>query len=643
MSTPRSRGAGVAATGALTVVMMSAVVAVGTSQSAAAGGERAERSARPSTARTVITVRARTSRHRASTSLLGINHHYNANGFGLWDPTTDAARPVVVAEARRAGVQVMRFPGGSVAIPYDWRRAIGPERGCQVDGNHPRNRDTHQAIVKRLRYGPDEYMRSLRAMRARPFLMVPSMTSTPKVAADFVEYMNAPSGTADNPNGGTDWAEVRAANGHPAPYGVRYWEIGNEPMHTQSRNWMSRNDGIAVRQYAFGGSKRVTGEGLGRMCAHPAKGVASDGSAGQVFEMLWPPVAAGSQTVTVGSQVWTAVDSLSGSGPDDRVYTFRPETGSVMFGDGVNGAIPRAGRHVHADYRSVHKGFFDFAQRMKEVDPTIKVCPSWGRPLFTAVAKGLSYDCLTDHPVTSYVRRSWKSEIDGHDKLMLAADRRAGGIERLLDSMPPRVPLILSEFAVLRGDWEAYPTWAGSASEAVYMATDWAHWMNLRVAMATGGALTWTNNRAAFGSSPDFVYSAEALTREAIKPMFREGGRVLSTSVAGNPRRDTQTPSRDSYHALVVTATRTPSRDLLVMVVNRLPGTAVRARIQIERRAVAGRVKVRTVSGRRYTSANDVGRLHAVRLHRYRVRTDGHGLVRTFPAASTTLLRFTPR
>src|SRR5690606_26762999 len=35
-----------------------------------------------------------------------------------------------------------------------------------------------------------------------------------------------------NPGGGTDWAAVRAKNGHPEPYNIRYWEFGNEPHFT---------------------------------------------------------------------------------------------------------------------------------------------------------------------------------------------------------------------------------------------------------------------------------------------------------------------------------------------------------------------------------------------------------------------------
>ena len=332
--------------------------------------------------RTVVRVDARRPVRRASRLLLGINHHYNANGFGLWDPSLGAARHIVVAEARRAGVQMMRYPGGSVAIPYDWKRAIGPRRGCQIDGNTGPH-GSHEARLHGLRFGPDEYMQALGQMHALPFIMVPSMISTPSAAADWVEYMNGTAGTAANPHGGVDWADVRATNGHPAPYAVRLWEIGNEPMHIHSRYWMSWRDRIAVRQYAFGGSSRVKDEWLGRMCAHPTRGVASNGSGGQSFETMYPPLAPASMRLTVGGRPWTEVATLTESGRRAHVYAVEAETGRVVFGDGVHGAIPRRGARVRASYTSVHQGFFDFARQMKEVDPRIRVCASWGRPRFT--------------------------------------------------------------------------------------------------------------------------------------------------------------------------------------------------------------------------------------------------------------------
>ena len=41
-------------------------------------------------------------------------------------------------------------------------------------------------------------------------------------AANFVEFVDSPD------DGNHPWAALRAAYGHPAPYGVRYWALGNE-------------------------------------------------------------------------------------------------------------------------------------------------------------------------------------------------------------------------------------------------------------------------------------------------------------------------------------------------------------------------------------------------------------------------------
>jgi alpha-N-arabinofuranosidase len=60
-----------------------------------------------------------------------------------------------------------------------------------------------------------------------------------RLAADWVEYCNAPN-DGSNPNGGTDWAAKRAADGSSAPFKVAYWEIGNEIFG----NWETGYDSI---------------------------------------------------------------------------------------------------------------------------------------------------------------------------------------------------------------------------------------------------------------------------------------------------------------------------------------------------------------------------------------------------------------
>jgi predicted phage baseplate assembly protein len=49
---------------------------------------------------------------------------------------------------------------------------------------------------------------------------------------------------------------------------------------------------------------------------------------------------------------WVQIDDLALAGRDDAVFTLDPEAGFLRFGDGMRGAIPRAGGRVRALYRS---------------------------------------------------------------------------------------------------------------------------------------------------------------------------------------------------------------------------------------------------------------------------------------------------
>ncbi|MBX6422904.1 alpha-L-arabinofuranosidase C-terminal domain-containing protein [Thermosulfurimonas sp. F29] len=137
-------------------------------------------------------------------------------GAGVWDPLLRRPDPVLVDLAKKIKVSVLRFPGGCGTHHYDWKKAIGP-------------------VEKRpmYKFGIDEFMKLCRAVGAKPIIVLSYFTGTCQDLADLVEYLNAPLGT--NPNGGVAWAEVRAANGHPEPYGVKWFEFGNEVWHGDHR------------------------------------------------------------------------------------------------------------------------------------------------------------------------------------------------------------------------------------------------------------------------------------------------------------------------------------------------------------------------------------------------------------------------
>ena len=138
-------------------------------------------------------------------------------GAGQWDPVLKRPDAVLLDLAKRIKVSILRFPGGSGTHHYNWKEAIGPIEERPM-----------------YKFGIDEFMELCRAIGAKPIITLSYFTGTCQDLADLVEYLNAPLGT--NPNGGIAWAEVRAKNGHPEPYGVEWFEFGNEVWHGNLRD-----------------------------------------------------------------------------------------------------------------------------------------------------------------------------------------------------------------------------------------------------------------------------------------------------------------------------------------------------------------------------------------------------------------------
>lgn len=132
-------------------------------------------------------------------------------------PHTDGIRQGVLDALIELAPPVLRWPGGCYADTYHWRDGIGDRAARPTTFNE--NFGTYE--LDDHAFGTDEYLRLCEAVGAEPWINVNMMTGTPAEARDWMEYVNRDSGT--------DLADLRAANGHPAPYGVRFWGIGNEP------------------------------------------------------------------------------------------------------------------------------------------------------------------------------------------------------------------------------------------------------------------------------------------------------------------------------------------------------------------------------------------------------------------------------
>jgi alpha-N-arabinofuranosidase len=122
-------------------------------------------------------------------------------------------REVIVA-LKQLHSGVYRFPGGNYVSGHEWSDAIGdPDR-------RPPRWDFAWSVVQPNDVGTDEFMTLCRLLDVESYITVNAGFGDAHSAAGWVEYANGPVTSA--------MGKLRAANGHPEPYGVKFWGIGNE-------------------------------------------------------------------------------------------------------------------------------------------------------------------------------------------------------------------------------------------------------------------------------------------------------------------------------------------------------------------------------------------------------------------------------
>jgi alpha-L-arabinofuranosidase len=181
-------------------------------------------------------------------NLLGITYDCRSsmslNGYGQigYHNTNAQFIPAIATVFDSFPMSTLRYPANGISNGFRWQQSIGPVATRPliniVGGSNP---------VQKMEFGFDEFMAmtAARGVAGKDVqIMVPiydsadvSLTPTQSQAkipnviqsnADWVEYANSPN-DGSNPGGGTDWAAVRAANGHALPYGIKIWNMGNEP------------------------------------------------------------------------------------------------------------------------------------------------------------------------------------------------------------------------------------------------------------------------------------------------------------------------------------------------------------------------------------------------------------------------------
>jgi alpha-L-arabinofuranosidase len=115
---------------------------------------------------------------------------------------------------KEQGIGIARWPGGNFVSAYDWRDGIG-----DADKRPPRHELAWNGLESND-MGIDDFMTFCRLVGAEPYIAVNTGLGDAHSAAEEVEYVNGPATSR--------LGQWRAANGHPAPYGVKIWGIGNE-------------------------------------------------------------------------------------------------------------------------------------------------------------------------------------------------------------------------------------------------------------------------------------------------------------------------------------------------------------------------------------------------------------------------------
>ncbi|MEW6074126.1 MAG: alpha-L-arabinofuranosidase C-terminal domain-containing protein [Planctomycetota bacterium] len=123
-------------------------------------------------------------------------------------------RADTLALLRELDAPIYRWPGGNFVSGYDWRDGIGDR-----DRRPPRKNPAWRGIEPND-FGLDEFLAFCRELGTEPYIALNSGLGEVESAVDELRYANDP---PDSPLG-----QLRAANGHPAPYGVHFWGIGNE-------------------------------------------------------------------------------------------------------------------------------------------------------------------------------------------------------------------------------------------------------------------------------------------------------------------------------------------------------------------------------------------------------------------------------
>lgn len=132
-------------------------------------------------------------------------------------PNIHGIRKDLIEKLREIDAPVLRW-GGCTNEVYDWRDGIGPREKRPVSMGAS-FRCTGKGQVND--FGTHEFVDFCRLCGAEPYITLNIAGGSPLDAFHWVEYCNMPYGISS-------LTKLRAENGSPEPFNIKYWSIGNE-------------------------------------------------------------------------------------------------------------------------------------------------------------------------------------------------------------------------------------------------------------------------------------------------------------------------------------------------------------------------------------------------------------------------------
>ncbi len=140
---------------------------------------------------------------------------------GMWVGEESGIRNIrgirsdIVEKLKQISAPVIRWPGGCFADEYHWKDGVGNRKDRQ-----PMVNSNWGGVVEDNQFGTHEFFDLCEQIGAEPYICGNVGSGTIHEMQEWIEYMN----WSDS----TPMSQMRQKNGRKAPFGIKYFGIGNE-------------------------------------------------------------------------------------------------------------------------------------------------------------------------------------------------------------------------------------------------------------------------------------------------------------------------------------------------------------------------------------------------------------------------------